>query len=77
MDWFKQNKIAIGVALASIIASLQASGLFVGPKATLILNIASALGGLIAGTGFNVKSDKQEKVEAVIGPVPDRRSTDK
>lgn len=77
MDWFKQNKIAIGAALASIVASVQGSGLFPDPRAVLVLNILGTLAGMIAGAGMNVKSDKQEKVESVLGPVPTRRLTDK
>lgn len=76
MDWFKQNKIAIGAALASIVASVQASGLFPDPRAQLVLNILGTLAGLIAGTGMNVKSDRQQKVESVLGPVPQRREGD-
>lgn len=75
-DWLKQNKIAIGATLVSIVAAIQGSGLFPDPRAVLLLNILGSLAGMIAGTGMNVKSDKQEKIESVLGNVPQRRAVD-
>ena len=81
MDWFKENKIPLGVMLSSIITAALTSGLFTTPKELFFLGVLSSIAGFLAGTGANIKSDKQQKVEGVLrevtGEIPVRRITDK
>ena len=76
MDWFRQNKIAVGSAASAILITIKQSGLVTAPLGLLLLDVASILTGMIVGSGMNIKSDKQEKIESIIGDVPKRRILD-